>query len=195
MRLPKSSFARTPSTLNVLTPLHPAAAPTRGVVTPLVQLSPSGTFDMFALDIRHSLQEGLAPDFSTFWRFPRVCAKRRCDLYTDFFRLTLDLYNQSVSDYSFRAKQLGLTLDQLALADATMANPINVQVGKMISSATEPLHNEQKNFDAQISVARNQIATYKGNPPTLTMPLVLPPDSIPAPPPAFSVDGEAPCTR
>lgn len=156
--------------------LPPVDAPARGVVTPLIQLSPAGTFDMFATDLRHSLQEGLVPDASIFWRFSQVYDKRHYDLYPDFLRIALDHYRKSVADYGYKAQQLGLAPHQLQLVD-NIARTTTEQVEKMIADAKvslrERLYNEQKNFDAQIAVARNQIAVYKGNPATLTMPAAL----------------------
>lgn len=162
--------------------LPPVDAPARGVVQPLIQLSPVATFDMFASDLRQSLQEGLVPDASIFWSFSQAYDKRHYELYPEFLSLALDHYNKSISDYIGRAQKLGLTPAQLQMVD-NIARTTNDQVTKMVldakTSLRNRLYNEQKNFDAQIAAARNQIAAYKGNPTTLTMPLALFPGFTP----------------
>jgi hypothetical protein len=132
---------------------------------------------MFATDLRHSLQEGLVPDASIFRRFSEVYDKRHYDLYPEFLSMALDHYRKSVlMDCAYTAKQLGLTPAQLQTVE-NIAMTTNSQVEKMIADAKvslrDRLHNEQKIFDTQIGIARNQIVAYKGNPSTLTMPLSL----------------------
>lgn len=131
---------------------------------------------MFASDLRQSLQEGIIPDVSLFVRFEQVYDKRHYGFYPDFLAAALDHYKKSVLDYCYTAQKLGTSTVQLNAVVKIMETTSN-QVTRLVFASKDALaqriYNEKTAFDKAVSIAYYQIAQYKGNPTTLTMPLSL----------------------
>lgn len=158
----------------------PPIAPTRGVISPLVQLSPVASLDMFMSDLRTALQEGAVPDVSLFHQFGRVFDQRYYELYPDFLRIAVDLYQRAVSGYEDVSRSQGMKDAQMtaiySIRTQTLENVKKIEAAARVASRTQA---EAKNSKLENAVRslRGQFPLYKGNPNTLRLPLQVIPRS------------------
>lgn len=158
----------------------PPITPTRGVVSPLIQLPPVASLDLFMSDMRAALQEGSVPDVSLFRQLGRVFDQRHHEIYPDFLRSASSLYQRAVSEYASVGRQQGMTDPQMAAIGTIMTQTLK-NAKKMIDAAVVASQNrlqaERVKLESAEKSMRSQFAQYRGNPNTLSMPLLVVPRS------------------
>jgi hypothetical protein len=156
----------------------PPTTPSRGVIAPLVQLPPNASVDMLVAELREALQGGIVPDISLFQQLASVYDARHYDFYPEVVRLSANVYRDIVLRYLSVLNESRLPSSQLRSMEELAINTHRQALAMADSAriaADRRNSTERAQFGSIIKLLRDQVAQYKGNPATLTMPfLVIP---------------------
>jgi len=161
----------------------PPTPPTRGVIAPLIQLPPNAAMDMFVADLREALQGGSVPDISLFHQLAAVYDQRHYDFYPEVLSIAATVYRDMVNRYLSLSREAHRMSDNHIVPMDDLARNTHRQAMMMVESARNTA--AVKNQAAKVRLAnaikflRDQVAQYKGNPATLSMPLSIIPRSLP----------------
>jgi hypothetical protein len=139
--------------------------------------------DMFVADLREALQSGTVPDITLFNRLVSVYDQRHYDFLPDVLATASTVYRDMVFRYlSFSKQHHGLSDNHIVPMDM-LARDTYRQAMAMLETHRIAAQNKNQasavRLDNSIKFLRDQVIQYKGNPATLTMPLLIIPRVAP----------------